>query len=384
MSLILKYRKIKFSFVDLLILFLLLTSMLRPFLPVGIRRSFFIYKTLAMVFVLFYFILNKKNLKSFLPIFLFSFSIVFSSFYNNRSIENNIISFSDALLFINMFLVSGHIISKYHFSDFVIFLKRFFLIYILLADISTFLIPISNNSFYFIGTKFVVSYLHIFYLGLLSYNSSDRNSLFKLFIFLFYSLFIIGRIGCSTGIIGLLIMIFLVFLIKRRSYFFVPNKILFIILICFIVFINLNYLLSLPFIQNFIVNVLGEDLSLTGRMKIYDNLNYVISFKPLFGYGFENTAVANIVGYGGNTQNGIYEILVNYGFFGLIGFLFSVFFSCRKISFLNEELKFLSIILITLSIISIVEISFNYYFIFCLSIIFALKQVYLKKKGELV
>lgn len=375
MDLVIRYKKVEFKVLDFVALLLLLMSMLRPFAPSGIRRPFFLFKAISMGIVFIYYMLSKKSKKSIIPIFLFAIAIVFSSFYNNRSLENKLISLSDAFLYINMFLVLDNLVGKYNLSDIIVVLKRVLFVYLLISDISTFFTPISNNVFYFIGTKFVVSYLHIFYLVIMMYKIPElnRTSFTKIIIFYLYSLFIIWRIGCSTGLVGLTLALCLWGVTRKKDKIFAPKNILIIILVSFLVFINLSLVLNLQSVQNIIVNVLGEDLSLTGRVQIYEKLNYVISNNLFFGYGFENTAVASVVGYG-NTQNGIYEIIVNYGIFGLISFLTCVFVSCRKVKSTTNIIKPFNTMLVVLSIISIVEISFNYYFLFSLAMIFALKN----------
>ena len=162
MEIVIKYKKIKFNVLDFIALLLLLMSMLRPFAPTGIRPLFFIFKAISMGIVFIYSMLIKRSKKSIIPILFFAFSIFFSSIYNHRSIENKLISLSDAFLFINMFLLLDNMVCKYNLSDIIICLKRVLIVYLIITDISTFFTPISNNAFYFIGTKFVVSYLHIF------------------------------------------------------------------------------------------------------------------------------------------------------------------------------------------------------------------------------
>ena len=56
---------------------------------------------------------------------------------------------------------------------------------------------------------------------------------------------------------------------------------------------------------------------MTGRTPIYDCLELLINEKPVFGWGYGNTAVMALVGYG-NAQNGIAELMVNYGAFGVL------------------------------------------------------------------
>ncbi len=80
-------------------------------------------------------------------------------------------------------------------------------------------------------------------------------------------------------------------------------------------------LLQVPFVKHIVVDVLGENLTLTGRDLIYSGLRAVISESPILGYGYGNAAVAMYVGYG-NAQNSIMETLVNYGVVGL----FAVFY----------------------------------------------------------
>lgn len=74
-------------------------------------------------------------------------------------------------------------------------------------------------------------------------------------------------------------------------------------------------LLHLGIVSAFIQNVLGRSATLTGRERIYEAMAQLITQKPLFGLGRTTTYVDEMIG-PANVQNGLMQVIYQYGFFG--------------------------------------------------------------------
>ena len=129
----------------------------------------------------------------------------------------------------------------------------------------------------------------------------------------------------------------------------------------------LKYILQLSFVQNIIVNVLHEDISLTGRMELYTLLGPLVLKSGLFGGGFGSYVAATLAYHGWyNAQNGLAEIILTYGFLGGISFLLLTFVLMYKAK--NKNAALYSAIMVFI-VVAIVEIPFNNSFILLLSLL---------------
>ena len=151
-----------------------------------------------------------------------------------------------------------------------------------------------------------------------------------------------------------------------------------------LIYVSLNTVLQIPSIQYFITKILGEDSSLTGRTRIYAYLTEIILKNPIWGYGHQNTIVEKIVGFG-NAQNGTIKFLIDYGAIGLCAFIALVvitFYRLGKTSRSVKEKAYSFVVLITtLFICSIVEVSFNAYMYLALAVIAGL-SIATKEVGD--
>lgn len=123
----------------------------------------------------------------------------------------------------------------------------------------------------------------------------------------------------TTGYLGTFIFaIFVLFKKKMQHIFNKPLILIGSILVLdigFLVFIL--FMLSSPYVQYFIVEILNKDLSLNGRTYIYEMLPQIMSIRPLFGFGCDNgyKAMALIL----DTQNAQNGLIFNYLDLGLSG-----------------------------------------------------------------
>ena len=101
----------------------------------------------------------------------------------------------------------------------------------------------------------------------------------------------------------------------------------------------------------------------------------IIEKRKFFGYGYLSNAVSNVYGWG-NPQNGIMDLLVNYGCVGTVAFILlcmSVFqgIACTKqVSDKKLEIIYPIVAFIySMLVCSIMEVSFGRYFFLALAII---------------
>lgn len=232
---------------------------------------------------------------------------------------------------------------------------------------------------YFCGNKFSTSYVFILTTALFYVKTAIKNNKFSTIRYVIYYILSICSIAvsywlyCSTAVIAAaFLMLFPLFSATIRHCVTRPLAVVLFILISGGILLSLGYLMQLPFVQHVIVDILGEDLTLTGRIKIYESLYTVIEKSIVIGYGYGNEAVKAFVGYG-NAQNGVFQLLVDYGLVGLGAFLLSVFYYVRN----SDGVRYWGLFTICFCMIvaAIVEISFNYVFFIGLALIAASKYV---------
>lgn len=187
----------------------------------------------------------------------------------------------------------------------------------IITDILIFFAPSLFSVYhqYFVGTKFRVVYLHllliIFYL---SKNSIDELRGYKsipLIILSAWSFFIGIRVNCSTGIVGVFVLLLLIFIIKDREELFLNGAFHCLIqALCFCFVFFYEFMLSNSAVKYIIVNYLGRDITLTTRTHIYEKVPIILTENSgwIRGMGYGSSYDLG-VRYGGfpDTQNGILE-----------------------------------------------------------------------------
>lgn len=226
--------------------------------------------------------------------------------------------------------------------------------------------------YYFAGNKFSTSYYFLL-LGALVYarlslskKKATTVGIVTAAVFAI-ALFVSRHVFCSTAAVMSAVAILLLFVppsLKRMLSR--PLVVIALMLVTGAVLAVLYWLLEIPSIQYLVVDVLGENMTLTGRDLIYNGLGAVISQAPIVGHGYGNAAVAMYVGYG-NAQNSIMETLVNYGCFGLGTIFYLVWQSLRRCE--TDWCWGMFILLYAMVVGSIVEITYNYYFFISLYLI---------------
>ena len=236
--------------------------------------------------------------------------------------------------------------------------------------------------YYFAGNKFSTSYYFILlaclaYVKLYRGGSSSKSIVLVTAALGLVALAVAHTVYCSTAVaMSALVVIFAFFPRKAQRFLARPVVIVAAMVLTGVILAFLSQLLQVPLVKHVVVDVLGENLTLTGRDLIYSGLQAVISGSPVFGYGYGNAAVAMYVGYG-NAQNSIMETLVNYGVVGLLAVFYMVW-ACTKEGKAPWSWGML-ILLYAMIAGSVVEITYNYYFFIALMTIFIATDV---KAGE--
>ena len=240
---------------------------------------------------------------------------------------------------------------------------------------------------YFLGDKFRTSYYFIMLCAVIIclYNKKiQKNLILKFFYFILIVgvIFICSYMKCSTTVIGATAFLILYIIPKKyKNILCKKETILIILVLSAIIIFGFNYVLSFDIVRYIIVNVLHENINLTGRMHIYSFLIEVLKQSLIIGHGYGNYAVGNASGFG-NAQNAIFQILIDYGVIGLLIFL-KFFYECIKNNNVNSKNWGMYMYLIISLICSSVEISFNYLFYISLIFIYVCDYKELKQEEKI-
>ena len=269
-------------------------------------------------------------------ILIYTAVIVLSGFVNRSSND----AFSQAVLYAGMILASYLIMGcaqiKYGEDELLSSLERVLMVIMVLVD---FFIIIRGGSgthiagrtdeFYYIGSKFTISYFNMLLLALLMRGCKNK---FKIPI-LCVSVIMIGisyMVDCMTGVTGLLVMV-LLYILENKIEEIITKPIVLVgaTILSGVFALVMQLVVNLQPVQWFLVNVVNTDLEMTGRASIFAILGRLLARKPFLGYGYGNTIVKNNLGYG-NPQNGLFDIGIAYGVIGIIAFLLVIYIASRS------------------------------------------------------
>ena len=169
----------------------------------------------------------------------------------------------------------------------------------------------------------------------------------------------------KTGILGVIFTIFLIYPILSFKYLLdrFKNIKVIIFISSFLISIFLIYLVSIN--SSVIINAVGGDVTLTGRVLLWPLVLEAIYIKPILGFGFgsfwASPAANEILNYINwlppHAHNGFLEILLDIGLVGLL--LFTILIgkifirSAMNLSFRNREAIIIIVIMFYLIVTSI-------------------------------
>ncbi len=245
------------------------------------------------------------------------------------------------------------------------FLKiAFYVLFIYVIYLDLFMFTGHDRDMY--GGKFIISYVHL-YLVVIYYRLHpmlQNKSLYIYYALLVGTVYICLYMRCSTMMVALIPFFLLTIwkpLKKRKSRLYSLSFFLITLVICDgILFLFSSWLLSFKFVQTFIVDVLHEDLTLTGRLGIYGTIGEVFGDSPWYGMGIGNYLGVTMILTGcANAQNGIINLFLEVGVIGCALFICWLSQLIKKARLYNVSYPIIAFIYAEL-VISMVEIPFSY------------------------
>ena len=377
------HRKIKLSLFPIMTIFLYHTAIIK----ITYIDS---YNTIALtlgICVLIYLLtkkifLNKSYAKINITLLFFAMIYLFTSLYNSANFDGTILFILKVILLF-LFLEYAHKTNTTKKVAKILFILN--VIYLSLTYISILRDPLiswKNEFNYIIGAKFTVSYISIATLALYNFVYQEefrKKNMYKVIgiLLCIASIHISQTVKCSTGLFGNFIFIFIqLFNFKKIKKFISKpiNIIIIFVISCSVLMIFYRTLVNIPIIKYVVEEVLNRNLTLTGRMYVYDNIIPFLEKNFFLGYGYNSvySLFDNVMYIGNNSyaltaQNAILEYWLYSGFIGVVN-LFSIMYYALKnnytyclISNKNNYYPFI-VGLITLIILGMVEITVNMYF----------------------
>lgn len=377
--------RIKVKGIDLAIYALFLAIFKIYIIPQTVQQIIKIVLLLCVLIFIFYHISLKNIFNVVIP---FSFVIIISSILSYKAgyvgIQSVLNGTLHAICLYSIYMLGTYCFRHDYFEGMIKCLFNITSIYCILSLISMAILGHSTYGTeitYIFGYKFMTSYYFIFWTTLFRVRAQQKKDKKKrdevlYFLLSFLTMFISKWLYCSTAFVASVLLIVFPLIPKKikkviMTPVFVDLTILGIGIIPFLI----EQIMNIPYIQYIVTEILGETLTLTGRVKIFSSLGQIVNQRPFWGYGYGNDIVERVVGFG-NAQNGFMQLMVDYGYIGVILFLFIIFICLRKKQF-GKQLEGFYIVLYVLIICSAVEISYNYIFYMALFILGSYKA---KKK----
>ena len=263
------------------------------------------------------------------------------------------------------------------------------LFYCIISDLASFAVGIDNLQIIG-GGKFALSYLHIFLVAFYYLRNSTSNRtvpIKKYYGYILFAVVISIYTECTTALMGCMIVA-IVFMFRKffHDKVFRPKVLLVLLAICALFPILVTYIIDNPYVSYFIVEVLGEDHTLTGRLGIYETLGEVMLLRPIWGFGVGNGHYIMAFLYGtANAQNGVANLILEQGVLGLISVI-ALWITCmNEVTHKNNMDTVFGVyaIILALIIMSMAEITVDTRFVVFTSLLLlssARSKVYTKKQ----
>ena len=375
MKLYFKYGKIKLG---ILLSFLLSFSFI--YMPYVNQTYYYYFNVLVRIIVTWYIFMNfkwiqKSKFKIGCYIYIVYGAIIIISNIVNGTLEQIVI----VNVLLNTIIFPFFII-QHGKGNLYSALKAFVFSFIVQIIINDFLMIVFGNVFtgdgisntFWLGNKFNVGYAHLLCL-IFFYILKNKTKFFniKVAILTAYTLIVSIYVNCDTVIIANVLLIVLL-MFRKKTEAFMSNKIavLIFMLLCALILVFSDVATS-GIISNFMKSVFSDDGTMTGRLPIYTVLPIIIMQKFVWGYGYNNLVVYHATG-AYNAQNGMLEIVVNYGILAAVCFGIIILYSCKK-GKTFEHYVLLSIVWIFIFLSSI-EVTYGIQMILYMSLLAVLSQ----------
>lgn len=248
----------------------------------------FFVRLVSFVFIFYFIFRGKKNYKT--P-FVFVFSLLLSLFVStiiNSSSMHQFFAFAYPILaYTSFFIWIGESQSRL-----ILFVKIISNYYLVILIINLSLLILSPNLFgeaYFLGRENYVGYCLL--VGFL-YNSINAYLLGRKIQMIIYTVLMIVNnmlIWSSTTVVATLFLLAVMFVPVLKSFFQkIPFYLLLIsycVVFIFVVIMSTIGFFDGTFVEKFIIDILGKNMSYSGRDVLWEEAMLLIMQKPLLGYG---------------------------------------------------------------------------------------------------
>ncbi|MGN0674740.1 MAG: O-antigen ligase family protein [Oscillospiraceae bacterium] len=326
-------------------------------------------KLFFIVIIYILFIMQKKFSIGIISIILFYISFVFTSFINSSDIVGAI----SRLASVSAFSILIALGIEYNFDSLNDVLTFYIFLLWLGELICLFLFPdgIVLSDYYYYPIGFIsddnqLAPFMIFSFAFLVNNLINKEKIFisKLsLILLFSSVFIAWSATCVVG--AVILLCYPVFFYNKKAAKILDIKIIMITIIFLFFFIVVFRLQN--YAAYIIEDILGKDLTLTGRTRIWDYAMEMIKDSIIFGYGnsFNNGWILSYVSYRWQHSHNLFlEILLLGGIFSMLFFVYMTNVNISKIKYhqnINRRALFY-ICIFSLGIISLTETYMSRYY----------------------
>lgn len=364
-----------------LVFYAMFIAMFRPeVLPANVQVGL---RIALLAITLVYIIFTTKIKDYFNAALPLSLCIFLSSFINYR---DGLLSYSNflngtlrALCIYCLYLMFRKIKEQKGAHTLLVYLHRILTLYFIVSVISIFVIVRDQNGLYFFGSKYTTTYLLIFYSGVTYSINEDiikqslQSRIKYLSIYLIVA-FSIAFTGCATGVVTYAVFFLLAFSGDRlRKTLSKPHVVVLCMIGALLFLLSLQAILQNSLVQSLIIDVLHKDLTLTDRLRYYNRATSVIQNGNIYwGYGYASDLMRSNIGLGTNLQNGLLQMIAEYGVVTVVVLLFSTFYLTRN----KFETSYWGIYmaLYTFIIASMVEVSYSLVFYSILFLVYILQK----------
>ena len=166
---------------------------------------------------------------------------------------------------------------------------------------------------FLLGNKFEVGYDHIILLLMFCILYGKKPVIRRYLLLLFAAVCAVCYyIDCNTAIVGTFVFFLISYAPNSVIRLFGQKKTVLAVVVCCALFIFFGNIVQIPVVKYLITDVLGRDVTLTGRAQIYKVVPMVIRAHPWIGYGDSAGIIHKYTG-AYNAQNGFFDLVVRNG-----------------------------------------------------------------------
>ena len=333
---------------------------------------------------------KKKYFYVFLTLFIFCIFLLISAYINRKTFTGS--SPVHATIRLVLFLVELFSlmvwISETGQSQYAIrFLYKYVFWIVVVTDflLLSRLLVFRSGKFetYLVGTKFIVSYLHMDLLTLWFINNNGEFYFWQKskIIALLAAVIIVAvsvHVDCMTGLIGCFVLVCLFALLNtpfQKKIVRLSSPVVLTSALAVSVFFPFlaEAIVSIPFVQFFLKTVLDRSNTLTGRTNIF----YLFSDKMYghwlwgFGFGNGNVAASRLFGYA-NAQNAILNWVLQSGLLATVTLIILIMIIFQQFSKTRDQMRImpLAALIYVYIVMGTVETTFAMSFILWLALLF--------------